>query len=84
MSKVPVPILTFCPRIIFSVAPLNYSMVPKNAASNKISAVFSNEANMRGEDFILAIPYRFRPMSFPLKVMVSASRYKCLISIYMP
>lgn len=77
-SNIPVPTDIGCPTIIFSDIPLILSCFPWVAASNKKSVVFSNEANIIVESFILSTPFLVNPITLPLQVITSAKRYICL------
>ena len=77
-SNIPVPIMMGCPIIIRSETPLILSCFPCVAASKRKSVVFSNEANIIVESFILSTPFRVNPIMRPLQVITYESKLMCL------
>lgn len=84
ISNMPVPMVIGCPIIIFYETPLILSCFPCVAASNKKSVVFSNDANIIVESFILSTPFLVNPMILPLQVMTSDKRLMCLGLTFTP
>ena len=77
-SNMPVPTVIGWPMIIFQETPLILSCLPIVAASKRKSVVFSKEASLMVESFILSTPFLVNPMIFPLHVMTYERRLICL------
>ena len=77
-SNIPVPIMIGWPIMIRSDTPLILSCLPCVAASKRKSVVFSMDANIIVESFILSTPLRVNPIIRPLHVITSESKLMCL------
>mmetsp|Transcript_45660 Transcript_45660/g.74457 ORF Transcript_45660/g.74457 Transcript_45660/m.74457 type:complete len:223 (+) Transcript_45660:320-988(+) len=72
------------PVMMHSETPTMSSCRPCTEASNKWSVVFSNDANISTDSFILEMPNRVIPRISPLKVMISARSMTWRESMAMP
>mmetsp|Transcript_30816 Transcript_30816/g.68037 ORF Transcript_30816/g.68037 Transcript_30816/m.68037 type:complete len:215 (+) Transcript_30816:97-741(+) len=80
----PVPMGIGTPIMMHSDTPTMESWRECTAASNRWSVVFSKEASISTDSFILATPKRVMPNTSPLKVITSLSSIMCLLSTVMP
>mmetsp|Transcript_18847 Transcript_18847/g.58640 ORF Transcript_18847/g.58640 Transcript_18847/m.58640 type:complete len:244 (-) Transcript_18847:1976-2707(-) len=82
--KPPVPTGAGMPMMMHSDTPSTLSTRPCSAASKRWSVVFSKDASMSTDSFILAMPKRVMPSTSPLYVITSARSIECRLSIDMP